>query len=216
MYFIALHAYNTMVCEMNMFSSILSILHSCTSPHTSGLLVKAWRRTSSATVEKRRYWHSLAHKYSKSNKNMSYGRAPPDTDNMISLKVDNLTYRTTPEDLRRAFAKYGKKTFALLSAILQTCVNFIPELKLFLHLNLFYSLRWTLAWVISTRSQICAINLILTFWEWIYVLNRVTTLGVKGGKIGFLGGKKECLGKNTSLGENLLRGRLRISRHFLS
>jgi arginine/serine-rich splicing factor 2 len=26
---------------------------------------------------------------------------------MVSLKVDNLTYRTTPEDLRRAFEKYG-------------------------------------------------------------------------------------------------------------
>ena len=39
---------------------------------------------------------------------MSYGRPPPDTDSMVSLKVDNLTYRTTPEDLRRAFQKYGK------------------------------------------------------------------------------------------------------------
>lgn len=28
-------------------------------------------------------------------------------EGMISLKVDNLTYRTTPEDLRRAFEKYG-------------------------------------------------------------------------------------------------------------
>lgn len=38
---------------------------------------------------------------------MSYGRGPPDTENMVSLKVDNLTYRTTPDDLRRAFEKYG-------------------------------------------------------------------------------------------------------------
>ena len=38
---------------------------------------------------------------------MSYGRRPPDTDRMVSLKVDNLTYRTTPEDLRRAFDRYG-------------------------------------------------------------------------------------------------------------
>ncbi|GFO25554.1 splicing factor, arginine/serine-rich 2 [Plakobranchus ocellatus] len=37
----------------------------------------------------------------------SYGRGPPDIDGMVSLKVDNLTYRTTPEDLRRAFEKYG-------------------------------------------------------------------------------------------------------------
>jgi len=41
---------------------------------------------------------------------MSYGRPPPDTDSMVSLKVDNLTYRTTPEDLRRAFMKYGNKS----------------------------------------------------------------------------------------------------------
>lgn len=38
---------------------------------------------------------------------MSYGRGPPSIEGMISLKVDNLTYRTTPEDLRRAFEKYG-------------------------------------------------------------------------------------------------------------
>lgn len=38
---------------------------------------------------------------------MSYGRGPPDTEGMISLKVDNLTYRTTPEELRRQFEKYG-------------------------------------------------------------------------------------------------------------
>ncbi|KAK8371924.1 hypothetical protein O3P69_013521 [Scylla paramamosain] len=38
---------------------------------------------------------------------MSYGRGPPDIKGMTSLKVDNLTYRTTPEDLRRSFEKYG-------------------------------------------------------------------------------------------------------------
>ena len=42
----------------------------------------------------------------KKNK-MSYGRIPPDIEGMTSLKVDNLTYRTTPEDVRRAFNKYG-------------------------------------------------------------------------------------------------------------
>ncbi|CAL1528819.1 unnamed protein product [Lymnaea stagnalis] len=36
-----------------------------------------------------------------------YGRGPPAIDGMVSLKVDNLTYRTTPDDLRRAFEKYG-------------------------------------------------------------------------------------------------------------
>ena len=34
-------------------------------------------------------------------------RGPPNTDGMISLKVDNLTYRTTPEMLKRVFEKYG-------------------------------------------------------------------------------------------------------------
>ncbi|KAK3084109.1 hypothetical protein FSP39_008309 [Pinctada imbricata] len=39
---------------------------------------------------------------------MSYrSRGPPDTAGMISLKVDNLSYRTNPDDLRRAFEKYG-------------------------------------------------------------------------------------------------------------
>ncbi|CAO1338023.1 unnamed protein product [Diamesa hyperborea] len=40
---------------------------------------------------------------------MSYnGRPPPRIDGMISLKVDNLTYRTTPEDLRRVFERCGE------------------------------------------------------------------------------------------------------------
>jgi RNA recognition motif-containing protein len=38
---------------------------------------------------------------------MNYGRNPPNIEGMVSLKVDNLTYRTTTEDLRRAFEKYG-------------------------------------------------------------------------------------------------------------
>lgn len=38
---------------------------------------------------------------------MSYGRGPPDIAGMTSLKVDNLTYRTTTDDLRRIFDKYG-------------------------------------------------------------------------------------------------------------
>jgi len=34
-------------------------------------------------------------------------RRPPETDEMISLKVDNLTYKTTPESLKRVFDRYG-------------------------------------------------------------------------------------------------------------
>lgn len=38
----------------------------------------------------------------------SYNRgAPPSIDGMYSLKVDNLTYRTKAEDLRKHFEKYG-------------------------------------------------------------------------------------------------------------
>ncbi|ODN02038.1 Serine/arginine-rich splicing factor 2 [Orchesella cincta] len=37
----------------------------------------------------------------------TYGRPPPKIEGMVSLKVDNLTYRTTPDDLRRVFEKYG-------------------------------------------------------------------------------------------------------------
>ena len=32
---------------------------------------------------------------------------PPEVDTMYSLKVDNLTYRTRVEDLRRCFEKFG-------------------------------------------------------------------------------------------------------------
>lgn len=39
---------------------------------------------------------------------MSYGHGSPDIKAMTSLKVDNLTYRTTPEDLRRSFEKFGE------------------------------------------------------------------------------------------------------------
>lgn len=36
-----------------------------------------------------------------------YGRIPPDIRKMVSLKVDNLTYRTNPDELRRKFEKFG-------------------------------------------------------------------------------------------------------------
>uniref|UniRef100_A0A8D8Y172 Serine/arginine-rich splicing factor 2 n=1 Tax=Cacopsylla melanoneura TaxID=428564 RepID=A0A8D8Y172_9HEMI len=39
---------------------------------------------------------------------MSYGRPPPRIEGMVSLKVDNLTYRTTPDDLRRVFERCGE------------------------------------------------------------------------------------------------------------
>lgn len=49
---------------------------------------------------------------------MSYGnrnvstkdgtRPPPKIDGMVSLKVDNLTYRTTSDDLRRVFERCGE------------------------------------------------------------------------------------------------------------
>merc|ERR1711937_201489 len=35
-------------------------------------------------------------------------RGPPEIDGMISLKVDNLSYRTSTEELRRKFERYGE------------------------------------------------------------------------------------------------------------
>ncbi|KAA3677733.1 splicing factor, arginine/serine-rich 2 [Paragonimus westermani] len=35
-------------------------------------------------------------------------RSPPPIDGMVSLKVDNLAYRTTIDDLRRIFNRYGE------------------------------------------------------------------------------------------------------------
>ena len=35
------------------------------------------------------------------------GRPPPNVSGMISLKIDNLSYRTDTETLRRKFGKYG-------------------------------------------------------------------------------------------------------------
>lgn len=37
-----------------------------------------------------------------------YGRIPPDVRGMISLKVDNLTYRTNPDELKRTFERFGE------------------------------------------------------------------------------------------------------------
>ena len=37
-----------------------------------------------------------------------YGKRPPKVDHMISLKVDNLSFRMTPDDLRPIFEKYGE------------------------------------------------------------------------------------------------------------
>ncbi|XP_037958280.1 serine/arginine-rich splicing factor 2 [Teleopsis dalmanni] len=42
------------------------------------------------------------------NSGSSSNRPPPRIDGMVSLKVDNLTYRTTPEDLRRVFERCGE------------------------------------------------------------------------------------------------------------
>ena len=35
-------------------------------------------------------------------------RTPPNIESMVSLKVDNLSYRTTVEDLKRYFSRYGE------------------------------------------------------------------------------------------------------------
>ena len=38
----------------------------------------------------------------------NYGRKPPNVEGMVSLKVDNLAFRVTPDDLRPLFEKYGE------------------------------------------------------------------------------------------------------------
>ena len=35
------------------------------------------------------------------------GRPPPNISGMVSLKIDNLSYRTDAETLRRKFGRYG-------------------------------------------------------------------------------------------------------------
>ena len=35
-------------------------------------------------------------------------RPPPDIGGLISVKVDNISYNTSPADLRRIFDKYGE------------------------------------------------------------------------------------------------------------
>ena len=56
--------------------------------------------------------HSQANLFpsSMSNRSRNDGdrrTTPPEVDTMYSLKVDNLTYRTRVEDLRRCFEKFG-------------------------------------------------------------------------------------------------------------
>ncbi len=38
----------------------------------------------------------------------SYGRKPPNVEGMVSLKVDNLAFRVTPDELRPLFEKFGE------------------------------------------------------------------------------------------------------------
>lgn len=40
--------------------------------------------------------------------NYNYGRRPPNVDGMVSLKVDNLSFRITPDDIKPIFEKYGE------------------------------------------------------------------------------------------------------------
>merc|ERR1712050_207753 len=48
----------------------------------------------------------LTERKSLSNHTMA-GRPPPNISGMVSLKIDNLSYRTDGETLRRKFGKYG-------------------------------------------------------------------------------------------------------------
>jgi len=48
-------------------------------------------------------YRSRSRSYERDQKN----RRPPNIEGMVSLKVDNLSYRTSPEDLKPLFEKYG-------------------------------------------------------------------------------------------------------------
>merc|ERR1711868_276843 len=49
----------------------------------------------------------LTERKSLSNLRVMAGRPPPNISGMISLKIDNLSYRTDSETLRRKFGRYG-------------------------------------------------------------------------------------------------------------
>lgn len=38
----------------------------------------------------------------------NYGRRPPNVEGMVSLKVDNLSFRMTPDEIKPIFEKYGE------------------------------------------------------------------------------------------------------------
>lgn len=77
-------------------------------PFVSGFIrsrVMRWTRLAPPLLN--RIWTSRARAATK-RFTMSYSRPPPRIEGMVSLKVDNLTYRTTPEDLRRVFERCGE------------------------------------------------------------------------------------------------------------
>lgn len=40
--------------------------------------------------------------------NYNYGRRPPNVEGMVSLKVDNLSFRVTPDEIKPIFEKFGE------------------------------------------------------------------------------------------------------------
>jgi len=58
---------------------------------------------------------------------MSYRRIPPNTEGMVSLKVDNLTYRTTPEMLKKVvYRLYLDDSFLLRHVSQRVSLIVIP------------------------------------------------------------------------------------------
>ena len=79
------------------------------------LALKAGKRVSEReekfTMSRRRSRSRSRDRYrsrSRSSDRDARNRRPPNIEGMVSLKVDNLSYRTTPEELKPLFEKYGE------------------------------------------------------------------------------------------------------------
>ena len=85
-----------------------------------------------------------------------YSRGPPpDTSNMVSLKVDNLTYRTSSDDIEYLFEKYGK-----IGDVFIPKDKFTRESRGFAFVRLYYQL--SIVTNLPLTDQIYSLSIITT------------------------------------------------------